>query len=1050
MERKMWGMALIVFVLCVAVGSSMAGTTGKITGMVKDAGTGEALPGVSMVLEGTVRGAMTDAEGYYLILSVEPGMYSVTATMMGYDKETKTEVKVVADMTTTVDFALKEIVLEMKEIVVMAERPPVEPDKTSTKYVVTAEEIENLPIVRTTSDLVALQPGVALDGTHRIRGSDQPSSSIWSGAGSPDVKYMVDGITLVNYDSKGQAMFTGVNKSGVQEISVETGVMAAEFGNALGGIVNVITREGLADYHGWLEYRYILPGKKHWGRNVYDSAMHKGHAKWDDPSWVGEIDPETGRLVHMRTEYDNISGQEIEGSLSGPIRPNLSFFLSGKRSRMASPIPSVEKYGFLDDQGNFVPAPDNFQGMGNLTWRVRPDLKVKIGGVFQRYTTHNLGLSEGGIKGMGDSAKNLFLPEGASSAGKEIRQEEVEYIALTHTLSPRTFYDLRIARSRSKQDTLDVPLLTTVNRKDEEGWFNIGRQAAYWTLSDRERLSFKFDLTSQVTRSHLIKTGFELIRWDAWLTRFLFSSPDERRFDFYASGMEMGEGVNPIQMVFYLQDKMEFKGMVMNAGVRVDYFDTNSKEAHHIGMFSAPMWDRFTRAKNMPMREADPHIYFSPRLGISHPITDRAKIHFATGVFLQWPDLFYYYGKSYRSYGRGTDRDLNENGVIDPAEKWNNMYPTYGGHFGDPTLRPEKSTNFEVGADYNFYGDYIAGLVAYYKSETDQYTLYPNQQWIGKKRDRTSKYQRGLANGAWGDTRGIEVSLKKRFSNYFGFSASYNMQWSHSTSGALGNVVRRVMPDSLFTASAANIDPAANPDWYKGGLYWYYDFDVDPETGAEIPKVPSQADIEEWGHKNEEWLRTYKEKLEGNSVGTGYWEPLERLGGAPGDAGLWNVIFGYAGDVHAAKGGDKRHIGSFSLTFGTPARWDLGPKWFGGLFSNIHGNLVYKLQTGNQHWYKPPGRARVLRDGPMQTMTDLSVEKRFEAGRLQPVVFVEVRNLFSQKDVEGYYHGTRYTRYGLEVPEPTDETYQKYGDINDWRRYAGEPRQVSMGLRLTF
>ena len=83
---------------------------------------------------------------------------------------------------------------------------------------------------------------------------------------------------------------------------------------------------------------------------------------------------------------------------------------------------------------------------------------------------------------------------------------------------------------------------------------------------------------------------------------------------------------------------------------------------------------------------------------------------------LQWPDLFWYYGKDYQSYGRGEDRDLNGNGWIDPAEQWNNMYPTYGGHFGDPTIRPEKSTNFEVGVDWNFYANYVAGLVAYYKS----------------------------------------------------------------------------------------------------------------------------------------------------------------------------------------------------------------------------------------------------------------------------------------------------------------------------------------------
>ena len=79
--------------------------------------------------------------------------------------------------------------LEGAEIVVVAERPLVEPDKTSTKYVVTSEEIEALPMVRSASDFAELQGGVSVDGNWTIRGGD-----------APDAAVIIDGVRMVNND----------------------------------------------------------------------------------------------------------------------------------------------------------------------------------------------------------------------------------------------------------------------------------------------------------------------------------------------------------------------------------------------------------------------------------------------------------------------------------------------------------------------------------------------------------------------------------------------------------------------------------------------------------------------------------------------------------------------------------------------------------------------------------------------------------------------------------------------------------------------------------
>ena len=165
-------LALALLIAFSAGNSAFAATTGKVTGIVRDAASGEPLPGVNVVFEGTNRGATSDVEGLYVILAVDPGLYPLSASMVGFSKETKQDVKVIADYTTTVDFSLREATLEMAEVVVVAERPAVEPDKTTSKHVVTVAEIEAVPMVRSSTSLISIQPGMALDGRNSIRGSE--------------------------------------------------------------------------------------------------------------------------------------------------------------------------------------------------------------------------------------------------------------------------------------------------------------------------------------------------------------------------------------------------------------------------------------------------------------------------------------------------------------------------------------------------------------------------------------------------------------------------------------------------------------------------------------------------------------------------------------------------------------------------------------------------------------------------------------------------------------------------------------------------------------
>ncbi len=142
MRNLLVSVGVILLVLSTSLTPSWAGTTGKIVGTVKDATTGESLPGANVTIVGTTMGAATNPNGYYVIINIPVGAYSVKATMMGYEGVTTTGVRSIQDLTTTVDFRLKPMVIQIGEgVTVVAERPLVIKDATSTTHLISVKEM---------------------------------------------------------------------------------------------------------------------------------------------------------------------------------------------------------------------------------------------------------------------------------------------------------------------------------------------------------------------------------------------------------------------------------------------------------------------------------------------------------------------------------------------------------------------------------------------------------------------------------------------------------------------------------------------------------------------------------------------------------------------------------------------------------------------------------------------------------------------------------------------------------------------------------------------
>ena len=245
----LWTLAVV---LSTSLGISSpvnAQTTGAIEGRVTES-SGAALPGVSVEakspsLQGT-RTASTGDAGDYRFPSLPPGTYTVTASLSGFSSVQKTAY-VTLDSTATVNLPLE--VSAEEEVVVTGEAPLIDLTSTSTGSSFTAEVLKRMSIGRNYADIVLSQPGVVLDTSQNLAGLGERVLNIAiQGSTSLENLYLIDGVNTTNIIRGFQGK--AINPETMQEVEIKTGGYQAEYGRALGGVINVVTKSGGNEFHG--------------------------------------------------------------------------------------------------------------------------------------------------------------------------------------------------------------------------------------------------------------------------------------------------------------------------------------------------------------------------------------------------------------------------------------------------------------------------------------------------------------------------------------------------------------------------------------------------------------------------------------------------------------------------------------------------------------------------------------------------------------------------------------------------------------------------------
>ncbi len=1028
---------LIFLVFFLTAQFALGASKGKLAGTVTDK-NGDIVAGVNIILEGTLLGAATDIDGNYYILKITPGSYSVSASMIGYKKVIKTNVIIQGGRTTKLYFVIEEAIIEGEEIVVTAERPVVEVDRTSTEFIINAEEIIQAPIVRSVEQYLKIMPGVSEDaqGDIVIRGSDDR-----------DVVMEYDGIPLDEYRN--------FNLFAIEEVAVTTGGLGAEYGNAQGGLITVVTKEGRDKLTGTVEYGLTFPQQGHWGGNYWDDAYHLDgngdtRLKWDDPEWVNEIDTLTGRKVHEKTEYTDIYSHTLRLDLSGPLVLDGLYFSLGAQS-------SHGPAGAMRTQEYSSPW---FDGNWKITYRPTSSIVLHTGGFY----TWNTGyLSSGGVSFTSEAIgiqpvaglsrnmiiggggrhiddRNIFIPLDYSGTGEYTNENYLLYLTMSHALSPSTFYDLRIYRQNTGRSNYALPdTIISSTRTDNSGWYYIeGGKSISYTDRNQTKLGLKFDLSSQVATNHLMRFGIDLQRYNIWETRNQHNL-SSRSLSRIANNFNSGEGVTPTKLGIYLADKMEFDELVVNLGLRFDYFDFGSKFPVTPSLSNLQkIYNSFTRFRYLPddlWFKPDPLMALAPRIGLAHPISEKATVHFYYGYTYQIPDFSRIYGDDWTATSATQpDKDINKNGVIDETELYNNLNSISASkHVGNPQVKYEKSINFEAGVDWNFYRDYILTSTLYYRSAEDQMRSDLNHTFWDPSKNSETRSTSQYTNSEYEDAKGFEFLLRKRYGRIFSLQASVAVSWV--TDGRSGERYRVYVPDGTFIEKY--YFTRYTGDTNGDGV-------VDEnDSGAEVPVPMPDAQLEMLRDAANEHVDELR-----SSLG----DELKKVEDVDG---LY-----YYSTYYSTSGVPKENVErrvTLGLLFYLTLPENYGPQIFGAhIFENFNINLYYRLQDGLPYQYSSLDGNALWRSAPLSSTVDFRLEKNFFFSGIKSTLFLSVYNLFNNQEIDNNSRFTRnlnmneYINYGLEGYSPISDAGSSFHGVTNGGIYLGRPRSLQLGLRVTF
>ncbi len=715
-----------------------------VQGTVRDLETGEPLPGVNVVIKGTYYGAATASNGEYLITGISKGSYDMEISMVGYKVLLKTGINLEKGAALIEDFDLEQTVLALgEEVVVVGKKPLFDVDETASLTRVSSDDIQN-KIVNTVEDILSEQIGVTtVDNEIHIRGGRIDESL-----------FIIDGLSIKDpLSGYGGNLF--VNAESIDDLEIITGGYNAEYGQAMSGVVNIRLKEGRDKYEGSFKYasdNWGFPGNSFSHYNTDHLEFNLG-----GPSTLFELIPITlgldlpGRFSFFANGYGR--GSDTHLPTAKKVYPHRNWSLPGLSDTKMNELLNW----ITPRQGN------DWHLLYKLTWEMTAQKKLSASYDF------SLNVNQG-----------FSMPRAFSSTYYPYRYQEIldQYNTITresrllninwvHTLSSRTFYEVTLGRFLTLehsavqdlhwteyQERLDLePINYTIQDRDGnvditlgDEFYDTGVSSEWYDISsDNYRLDM--DWTHQTKSRQKIKAGMEITYTDMqvldidepWTGETGLGS----NYDAYRARTSFG--------ALYAQDRIIFEGMTVNLGLRYDFWFPGKYVEHAIADSNIVVITDVARQRFMD--ETFEVLGYrgkgriSPRVGISHPVTDNDVLYFYYGHFSQLPTFQYVYAKLTSSS------------------------PSTYQVFGNPNLDPKTTVQYELGIKHRFSEDQVLEMKAYWKDMFD----YETSQSIRPSNPKYSHLSFLMyLNADYARSRGVEIILKSRLLKNFYADVNFN------------------------------------------------------------------------------------------------------------------------------------------------------------------------------------------------------------------------------------------------------------------------------------
>jgi outer membrane receptor protein involved in Fe transport len=793
---------VMVFVLCQ---QTIADTGGKIRGIVKDVQTGESLVGASVVVEGTTLGAATDIDGKFIILNVDVGVHKLRVTYIGYANTEISNVRVSANLTTDLTIEMSSSSVSVNAVEIIRQIPLVDKGATNSVSIVNADNIKVMP-VRGVSQVFALSGGVVKQGSdYYVRGGR-----------AEETAFYVDGV-LSNNPLTGRLSLSVINNA-IEEVQSQIGGMTAEYGNAMSGVVNTTTKVGGSKYSFSAEAitDELLGGKT--SKNIlgaYSYGLNDYVLTAGGPVVPGY---DKIKFFFAGERIFNRSTQTFLDGISFPHVDSSDITVSSTGNESAAYLANLinsSSYSGGRNLGGY--ANDTWSGSGNVFFDYGL-INIKIGGSYNTASS---------IAAYGRGLSIINVTAGTTRGAKTNSHNGSLYTKFTFTPSKTSFVTLNLSYFDSFSETGDQLWMGDVEKYGDPAYNSIlvNNKGIYinppsfsvysWSVAypgsvynvtnsysktRRQNYGARLDYVSQITPSWEFKLGGEATYYtmrsyfvnglNIYQKRTAFASDSAAGdwnvysnsslgaygYDIYGNDFAGGTFIDktgrdtvdlsasgpkhPIFVGAYIQNKYEFDDLILNFGIRFDYLDPGTKKYKNVKDIAFSSIDGATMIADSSLIATEATTQISPRLGFSFPVADKSVFHATYGQFIQYGNL----------------NDLYEE---NPYYSTYLKSGSYAMQHSNPNLKPERTTQYEVGFRQQVSDVSAFDLTFYYKDVKDLHVtqvIYP---------DNATPYFL-VVNGDFGTSKGLTFNYTLRRTNRISANATYTLSKSTATGSSSG------------------------------------------------------------------------------------------------------------------------------------------------------------------------------------------------------------------------------------------------------------------------